>query len=337
MDIRSTIAGSLPKPVWLAEPEKLWPQWQLDGAELADAKRDATRIALFEQDRANLTYVTDGEQSRRHFVHGFLEHIDGVDFSKMARRGIRADRYKADVPTITGPVRRKGSVHLDEATFARSHTKRRLKVTLPVPMTIVDTVQDGHYGDRRSLALAFAELIREEIASLEAVGVYTVQLDEPALNAYLDEAEEWGMEAIDACVRDAGCRTAVHVCYGYGIAANIEWKQSLGATWDQYQRVLPLLSKTRIDEISIELAGSHVPPHVLRAIVGKDAAVGVIDVATDYVETPEDVVATLNVARTYLPDDRIIASTNCGMAPMRRDVAYANLQALGAGVALANS
>lgn len=337
MDIRSTIAGSLPEPHWLAEPERLWPQWRLEGAELADAKRDATRIALVEQERAGITCVTDGEQSRRHFVHGFLAHIDGVDFSKMVRRGIRADRYEADVPTITRAVRRVGSAQLDEASFARRHTKRRLKVTLPGPMTIVDTVQDEHYGNRRELALVFAQLIREEIASLEAVGVYVVQLDEPALNAYLDDAEDWGMEAIDACVRDARCRTAVHVCYGYGIAANIEWKRSLGQSWDQYERLLPLLAQTKVDELSIELAGSRVPPAVLATVGRKDIAVGVIDVATDYVESAQDVVATIDVARRHLPDDRIIASTNCGMAPMRRDVAYAKLQALGAGVNLANT
>ncbi|MBV8222454.1 MAG: methionine synthase, partial [Candidatus Eremiobacteraeota bacterium] len=311
--------------------------WRLDGPALADAKRDATRIALFEQDRAGITCVTDGEQSRRHFVHGFLAHVEGVDFTKMVRRGIRADRYEADVPTITGPVRRVGPVHLDEATFARRHTKRRLKITLPGPMTIADTVYDAHYGDRRALAMAFAALLREEIAALESVGVYTVQLDEPALNSYLDDAEAWGMQAIDAAVRDAMCRTAVHVCYGYGVAANIEWKRSLGASWDQYERLLPLLSKTSIDEISIELAGSRVPPGVLAEVKGKDIALGVIDVATDRVETPEDVVATINIGRDYLPDERIIASTNCGMAPMRRDIAYAKLQALGAGVALANA
>ncbi|HZV79138.1 MAG TPA: methionine synthase [Candidatus Binatus sp.] len=337
MEIRSTIAGSLPKPSWLAEPETLWAKWSLDGPALADAKRDATRIALFEQDRAGITCVTDGEQSRQHFVHGFLTHIEGVDFSKMARRGIRADRYEADVPTITGPVRRVGPAHLDEATFARRHTKRRLKVTLPGPMTIVDTVFDAHYKDRRELAMAFAALIREEIQALESVGVYMVQLDEPALNAYLDEAEHWGMEAIDAAIRDVFCRTAVHVCYGYGIKANIEWKQSLGPSWDQYERLLPLLSKTNVDELSIEFAGSHVPAGVLAMTGRKDVAIGVIDVATDRVETPDEVVATINSARAYLPDERIVASTNCGMAPMRRDIAYAKLQSLGAGVALANS
>jgi 5-methyltetrahydropteroyltriglutamate--homocysteine methyltransferase len=335
--IRSTIAGSLPKPHWLAETEKLWPQWRLSGPDLDDAKRDAVRIALYEQERARIDCVTDGEQARRHFVHGFLERIDGVDFSKMVTRGIRADRYEAQVPTITGAVHRHGSIEMDDAAFARSLTRHLLKVTIPGPMTIVDTVFDAHYGDRRTAALAFAALIRDEIASLVSIGVDVVQLDEPAFNAYLDEVAQWGIEALDACVRDAGCRTAVHVCYGYGIKANIEWKQSLGETWDQYEVLLPLLSRSLVDEISIELAGSGVPPDVLSAVSGKDVAVGVIDVASDIVESPRDVVATIDVARRYLPDERIIASTNCGMAPMRRDIAYAKLQALGAGVALANS
>lgn len=335
--IRSTIAGSLPKPHWLAETEKLWPQWRLAGPDLDDAKRDAVRIALYEQERAGIDCVTDGEQARRHFVHGFLERIDGVDFSKMVTRGIRADRYQAEVPTVTGPVQRHGAVELDDAAFARSLTRRFLKVTIPGPMTIVDTVYDAHYGDRRIAALAFAGLIREEIASLVSIGVDVVQLDEPAFNAYLDEVAQWGIEALDACVRDAGCRTAVHVCYGYGIKANIEWKRSLGATWDQYAHLLPLLSGSQVDEISIELAGSRVPPEVLSTVKGKDVAVGVIDVANEAVESPRDVAAVIDVARRYLADERIIASTNCGMAPMRREVAYAKLQALGAGVALANS
>jgi 5-methyltetrahydropteroyltriglutamate--homocysteine methyltransferase len=335
--IRSTIAGSLPKPHWLAETEKLWPQWRLAGPDLDDAKRDAVRIALYEQERAGIDCITDGEQARRHFVHGFLEHIDGVDFSKMMTRGIRADRYQAEVPTVTGPVHRHGAVELDHAAFARSLTRRFLKVTMPGPMTIVDTVYDAYYGDRRSAALAFASLIRDEIASLVSIGVDVVQLDEPAFNAYLEETAQWGVEALDACVRDAGCRTAVHVCYGYGIKANIEWKQSLGATWDQYAQLLPLLSRSQVDEISIELAGSRVPPEVLSKVSGKDVAIGAIDVASDVVESPRDVAAVIDVARRYLPDERIVASTNCGMAPMRREVAYAKLQSLGAGVALANS
>ena len=334
--IRSTIVGSLPKPAWLAETEKLWPQWRLEGPELADAKRDATRIALFEQERAGIDCVTDGEQSRRHFVHGLLEHIDGVDFSRMVVRPIRAGRYEAQVPTVTGDVHRRGSVHMDEAVFARTHTSQRLKVTMPGPMTIADTVFDAHYGDRRALAMAFASILKDEIASLVSVGVDVVQLDEPAFNAYLDDVGEWGVEALKASVAAAGCRTAVHVCYGYGIAANIEWKKTLGDRWDQYAVILPLLSRSGVDEISIELAGSRVPPEVLRGVERADVAVGVIDVASERVESPEDVKAVIDVARRYLPDERIIASTNCGMAPMRRETAYAKLHSLGAGTQLAS-
>lgn len=334
--IRTTIAGSLPKPSWLAETEKLWPNWRLEGPALADAKRDATRIALFEQERADIECVTDGEQSRRHFVHGFLEHIEGVDFSKMVRGPIRNGRYEADLPMVTGELRRGGPVHMDEAAFARSHTRRRLKMTMPGPMTIADTVVDAHYGDRRSLAMAFAAIIKEEIASLVSVGVDVVQLDEPAFNSYLSEVEAWGIEALKAAIADAGCRTAVHVCYGYGVQANIEWKKTLGDRWDQYAVVLPLLAHSGVDEISIELAGSRVPPKVLASVERADVAIGVIDVATDRVESPDDVRKVIDLARRYLPDERIIASTNCGMAPMRRDTAYAKLQALGAGARLAS-
>ena len=332
--IATTIAGSLPKPGWLAETERLWPQWKLDGAALAEAKRDAIELALAEQDRAGIDVVTDGEQGRRHFVHGFLETLEGIDFTKIVRKGIRADRYQADLPTITGPVRRTRPVHLDEARFARGLTGRKLKITLPGPMTIVDTLHDVHYGDRKKAAFAFAEALRAEIEELAAAGVDAVQLDEPAFNVYFQELEDWGIAALDACVRGVGCATAVHVCYGYGIPANVDWKQSLGEAWDQYAVVLPLLAQSTLDEISIELAGSRVPPEVLARTGDKRVAVGVIDVATEVVETPHDVRATLQTARRYLPAERIVASTNCGMAPMNRDVAHRKLHALGAGARL---
>ena len=327
----TTIAGSLPKPPWLAETEKLWPQWRLSGPQLEEAKRDATRIAIFEQERAGIDTVTDGEQSRRHFVHGFLEQIEGVDFSKMVRKGIRADRYQADVPTIVGAVRRRGPVHVEDCRFARALTNRKLKITIPGPMTIVDTLYDAHYGDRKKAAFAFARVIREEIEDLATAGVDVVQLDEPAFNVYLDDVEEWGVEALDACIEGVRCLTAVHICYGYGIKANVDWKTGLGPTWDQYGRILPVVSQSRIDQVSIEFAGSRVPPEALSKVTGKDVAVGVIDVASEEVETPEAVAATLESACKYLPSERILASTNCGMAPMRREIAYGKLHALGAG------
>lgn len=335
--IATTIAGSLPKPSWLAQTERLWPQWQLEGAALDEAKRDATELAIAEQTRAGIDVVTDGEQSRRHFVHGFLEHLEGVDFTKIVRKGIRADRYQADLPTIAGPVHRSRPVHVDEARFARSLTDRKLKITIPGPMTIVDTLHDAYYQDRRKAAFAFADAIRAEIEELAAVGVDVVQLDEPAFNVYFQELEDWGVAALDACVRGVTCSTAVHVCYGYGIQANIEWKHGLGSEWDQYAIVLPLLAQSTLDEISIELAGSRVPAEVLGQAGDKRVAVGVIDVATDVVETPEDVHATLMTARHYLPPERIVASTNCGMAPMNRTIAKRKLCALVEGARLVHA
>jgi 5-methyltetrahydropteroyltriglutamate--homocysteine methyltransferase len=333
--IRTTIAGSLPKPAWLAQTERLWPEWQLAGAALEEAKRDAIELAVAEQARAGIDTVTDGEQARRHFVHGFLESIEGIDFTKLVRKGIRDDRYEADLPTIVGPVRRMRAVHVDDARFARSLTGHKLKVTIPGPMTIVDTLHDVYYGERKKAAFAFAEIIRAEIEELAAAGVDLVQLDEPSFNVYFQEVEEWGIDAVNACVRGVSCETAVHVCYGYGIKANLEWKETLGNEWDQYAIVLPLLSQSDVDELAIELAGSHVPPEVLSKTGDKRVAVGAIDVASDIIETPEDVLATLTTALRFVPRERLVASTNCGMAPMNRSIAYGKLEALGAGALLA--
>ena len=333
----TTIAGSLPKPQWLADPEKLWPDWHLAGDALRDAQHDAVRVALFEQTRAGIDVVTDGEQSRRHFVHHFAGSLEGVDRTKLQRRGIRADRYEADCPTIVGPVHRYRSVHADDMRFARANTDRKLKVTLPGPMTIVDTLVDEHYGSREKAAFAFARALRNEIEELAEIGVDVVQIDEPAFNVYFDDVETWGLAALDACVAGVSCETAVHVCYGYGVPANVAWKRALGDEWNQYAFLFPLLAQTAIGGVSFELAGSHVPERVLGMLGEKKAIVGVIDVASNEIETPEAVAATIGVARRYLPDDRIACSTNCGMAPMPRDVAYAKLHALGAGVALART
>jgi 5-methyltetrahydropteroyltriglutamate--homocysteine methyltransferase len=336
MPFRTTIAGSLPKPAWLAEPERIFPTWRLEGADLEEAQRDAVRIAIGEQLRAGVDTVTDGEQARKHFVHGFAERLGGVDAAKRRNRGIRADRYEAVCPTVTGEVRRTSPIHLDDVRFARTLTSGELKITIPGPMTLVDTVVDEAYGNRKDLAFAFARAIREEIVDLVKAGVDVVQLDEPAFNVYFDEVAEWGVEAVDAAFADATCTKAVHVCYGYGIPANDAWKANLGERWDQYAHVLPLLARSSVDQISIELAGSHVPPDVLRLAGTKTIAIGVIDVASDRIETPDDVAATIALAQRYLPDERIVCSTNCGMAPMRRDVAYAKLHSLAEGALLAS-
>jgi len=331
----TTIAGSLPKPSWLAEPNRLWAPWRLSGTELDAAKLDATLLAIKEQEDAGVDVVSDGEQSRQHFVHGFLELVEGIDFARKVEMGIRADRYKAMVPTVVGPLRLRGRVHAAEARLARAHTNRTLKFTLPGPMTIVDTIADAHYGDRVALAMAFADLLNEEARGLEADGVDVVQFDEPAFNVYMEAVQEWGIAALHRAIEGLTCRTAVHICYGYGIQANIDWKASLGGEWRQYEAIFPALAASRIDQVSVECRSSRVPLSLLELLQGKDVLVGVIDVATDAVETPQDVAATIAAVMRHVPADRIIACTNCGMAPMARDVAAAKLAALVQGAALA--
>jgi len=331
----TTIAGSLPKPPWLAEPNKLWAPWKLAGADLEVAKGDATLLAIKEQEDAGIDIVTDGEQSRQHFVHGFLEFVEGIDFARRVEMGIRKERYKALVPTVVGPLRLSGRVHGTEARLARAHTRRRVKFTLPGPMTIVDTIADAHYGDRVKMAMAFAELLNEEARALQADGIDVIQFDEPAFNVYMDEVRDWGIAALHRAIDGLTCKTAVHICYGYGIKANIDWKASLGGEWRQYETIFPALAGSRIDQVSVECRNARVPPSLLTLLAGKDVLLGVIDVATDVVETPEDVVATIEGVLPFVPRDRLIACTNCGMAPMRRDIAFAKLVALAQGGALA--
>ena len=332
--LETTIAGSLPKPSWLAEPGVLWAPWRLDGEALAEGTRDATLIALKLPEDAGIDIVSDGEQSRQHFVHGFLESVEGIDFGRRVRMGIRNNRYEALVPTVTGKLRRKGAVHAREAMIARLHTNRRLKFTLPGPMTIVDTVADGHYGDREAMAMAFAELLNEEARELAAVGVDVIQFDEPAFNVYLDEVVAWGVEALHRAAEGLRCTTAVHICYGYGIPANIDWKTSLGAEWRQYERIFPALAASRIDQVSLECANSHVPIELLGLLAGKDVLVGAIDVASNRAETPEEVAAVIERALRFVPAERLFPCTNCGMAPLDRTLATQKLAALAAGAAL---
>src|SRR5215470_14800776 len=331
----TTIAGSLPKPSWLAEPGKLWAPWRLTGAELNTAKLDATLLAIKLQEHAGIDIVTDGEQSRQHFVHGFLESIIGIDFAKRVEMGIRNNRYKAMVPTVTGPLSLHSRVHATEARFARVHTGKKLKLTLPGPMTIVDTIADGYYGDRIKMAFAFADALNQEVRALEAEGVDVIQFDEPAFNVYMSEATDWGIAALHRAAAGLTCITAVHICYGYGIPANVEWKATLGDTWRQYEQVFPALAKSRIGQVSLECRNSKVPIELLGLLADKDVLLGVIDVATETVETPEEVAAVIEEALRYVPREHIIPCTNCGMAPMRREIAASKLIALGAGATLA--
>jgi 5-methyltetrahydropteroyltriglutamate--homocysteine methyltransferase len=332
----TAIAGSLPKPAWLAETGKLWPKWQAEGAALDQAKLDATLLWIKAQEDAGLSVIGDGEQSRQHFVHGFLERVAGIDFEHKVEMGIRNDRYKAMVPQVVAPLALTGRVHGTEARFLRAHTTRRIKFTLPGPMTIVDTVADRFYGDRVKLAFAFAELLNQEALALQADGVDVVQFDEPAFNVYMADAADWGVMALERAAQRLTCTTAVHICYGYGIQANIDWKKTLGDEWRQYEQILPALAASSIDQVSLECIHSQVPAELMALLKGKDVMVGVIDVADERVETPEEVADTIGRALQFVPRQHLIACTNCGLAPMPRAVAEAKLAALAAGARLAD-
>ncbi|MFM8755591.1 MAG: methionine synthase [Limnohabitans sp.] len=333
---RTAIAGSLPKPAWLAETHKLWPQWKAQGDDLLRAKADATLLWVKLQEDAGLEVIGDGEQARQHFVHGFLEQVEGIDFEHKVKMGIRNNRYDAMVPQVVAPLRLKGRVHAFEAQLTRAHTHKKVKFTLPGPMTIVDTVADRFYGDKVRMAMAFAELLNQEALALQADGVDIIQFDEPAFNVYMQEAADWGVRALERAAEGLTCTTAVHICYGYGIQANIDWKNSLGHEWRQYEKVFPALAQSSIDQVSLECFHSHVPPDLMKLLDGKDVMVGVIDVASDAIETPEQVADTIGLALQFVPRKHLIACTNCGLAPMDRDVAEAKLRVLAEGARLAD-
>ena len=307
----TTIAGSLPKPEWLAEPNTLWAPWKSKGDELARAKRDATMLAVKLQEDAGVDIVTEGEQARQHFVHGFLEKVEGIDFAHKVEMGIRKDRYKAMVPQVVAPLTLRGRVHADEARVARTHTTRKLKFTLPGPMTIADTVADKYYGDKVKMAFAFAELLNNEAKALQADGVDVIQFDEPAFNVFMDEVSDWGIKALERAAEGLTCTTAVHICYGYGIKANTDWKQTLGSEWRQYEDIFPAIAKSPIQQVAIECRNSKVPLDLLALLPGKVVQAGVIDVASDTVETAEDVVqgdrggVEIRAAQQHRRDDEL--------------------------------
>jgi len=331
--LATTIAGSLPKPSWLAEPEKLWAAWKLEGDTLAEGKRDAVRLALDMQEQSGIDIVTDGEQTRRHFVNGYMERLQGIDFKNLKTVRIR-NRYDANVPRVVGPVTRPAPVHAQDMKFLRAATKKAVKFTLPGPMTMVDTLYDEHYGSREKLAMAFAGILNQEARELAAAGADLVQFDEPAFNVYFDEVRDWGIAALETARKGVSCKTAVHICYGYGIEANIVWKKSLGNEWRQYEQTFPLLAKSSIDQVSLECANSRVPIDLIALLEGKDVLVGAIDVATTRVESPEDVARVIREALKHVPRERLYPCTNCGMVPLAREVAAGKLAALGAGAAL---
>ena len=323
-------AGSLPKPSWLAKPGTLWSPWNLQNDALIDGKRDALRLSLHEQQHIGIDIISDGEQTRQHFVTTFIEHLSGVDFENRQTVKIR-NRYDASVPTVVGPVRRPRSVFVEDAAFLRHQTRQPIKWALPGPMTMIDTLYDDYYRSRQKLAWEFATILNQEAKELEAVGIDIIQFDEPAFNVFFNEVSDWGIACLQRAIEGLKCETVVHICYGYGIKANTDWKKTLGSQWRQYEEVFPQLRQSNIDIISLECHNSHVPIELLELIHGKKVMVGAIDVATNSIETPEEVAATLRAALDYVDLEKLYPCTNCGMAPLSREVARGKLNALHAG------
>ncbi|MGC0270244.1 methionine synthase [Glutamicibacter soli] len=329
----TSIVGSLPKPSWLSETETLWSPWKLEGSALAEGKQDAMRAAVLEQTRRGIDIISDGEQTRQHFVTTFIEHLSGVDFENKQTVLIR-DRYEASVPSVVGAVERKAPVFVEDAKFLRTLTDRQIKWTLPGPMTMVDTLHDAYYGSREKLAWEFAAILNQEAKELEAAGVDVIQFDEPAFNVFFDEVADWGVAALERACEGLKAETVAHICFGYGIKANNDWKATLGTQWRHYEKSFPLLQRSSIHTVSLESHHSNVPLEVVELVRGKRVMLGAIDVANQQIETPDEVAETLRKALAYMDADKLIPSTNCGMAPFPRDVALAKLSALSAGAAV---
>lgn len=332
----ASIVGSLPKPAWLAPPTMLKAPWRLAGADLLEAQNDAVRLAIREQEDAGLAIVTDGELRRRHYIWGFLDGLTGVDTERLAQQRSRGGRYSetTEVARITGPVERTRPVFLDACRFARDLTTRQLKVTLPGPMTIVDSVADEHYGaDRKTLAMRFARVLNAEARDLAASGADIIQFDEPCFNIYIDDVEAWGIDALEQCMDGVSARKAVHICYGYGTPAVLAWKTK-NTDWGHYGVTLPLLAKSSVDQVSVECAGSGVDVSVLRELGGKDVLLGAIDVGTEDVETPEVVAGRIRRALAHVPASQLYPCTDCGLVPRSREASQGKMRALAGGAAI---
>jgi len=336
--LRSMIVGSLPRPGWLAQPSQVYTSYRLEGDALREAQDDAVALAVRDQELAGLDLVTDGEQRRRHYIWGFCEGLTGLDFARLVKIQTRGNRYGAlvDAARVVGPVGRPRPVLLEALRFLKIQTARPVKVTLPGPMTTTDTLADEYYGSRRALANDLAKVLNDEACELAENGCDIVQFDEPCFNIYLDEVEDWGIRTLEQAARGVSAKTAVHICYGYGIPVVLAWKTK-NTDWSHYARTLPLLRTSTIDQISVECAASGVDPSVLGLARGKDLMVGVIDVGTEEVETPQIVASRIRTALEYVEPEHLFPCTDCGLVPRSRAAARGKMIALAEGARLARA
>lgn len=340
----TTVVGSLPKPVWLQEKLPLNAEgkqvhgkgaaWAFEGDLLRSAQDDAVRIAIHDQTRAGVDIISDGEQRRTSYVTYVTSRLDGFDYEVLARKWTRNRRRLAEVGRCIGAIRRKAPIAVDDLRFLIEQSSRPVKVTLPGPMTVVDSTADEFYGDERAFALAVAAALNEEARALDALGPAVIQFDEPVFSRYPEKVAAWGIEALDSCLQGIEATTCVHVCYSYpmpGVPRPIV---------DSYPVILAELEHSRVDQLALEFEASGLDPKLLELCPSKTVLFGCIDNgALDFerVESPEHVAARLLAAAEHHPPEKLQAAPDCGLVPLSIDIARGKLAAMVRGAHLARA
>jgi 5-methyltetrahydropteroyltriglutamate--homocysteine methyltransferase len=332
--LTTTVVGSYPQPDWLIDRERLGGRlpprvralelWRIDASYLEEAQNDATRLAVQDMERAGVDVITDGEMRRESYSNRFATALDGVDLNNP---GVALDRtgHENPVPRVVGPIRRTQPVEVGDVEFLRSITDRRIKITVPGPFTMTQQAQDDHYGDGRSLALAYAEAVNEELRDLKSAGADVVQIDEPYLQARPEPAREYALEAIDRALEGIEGDTVLHTCFGY---AHIVKERLTGYPF------LRELDQCRATHISLEAAQPDLDPEVLRDLPSKVIVLGVLDLGSPEAETPEVVAERIRRALEVVGPERLVPAPDCGMKYLPRELAFRKLKALVAGARL---
>jgi 5-methyltetrahydropteroyltriglutamate--homocysteine methyltransferase len=331
----TTVVGSYPQPEWLIDRERLGDRlpprvrarelWRVPEPFLEAAQDDATRLAVQDMERAGVDVITDGEMRRESYSNRFATALDGVDLDEP---GVALDRtgHENPVPRVVGPIRRREPVEVGDVQFLRSITDRRIKITVPGPFTMTHQAQDDHYGDERSLALAYADAVNAELRDLKAAGADIVQIDEPYLQARPEPAREYAVEAVDRALDGIEGDTVLHTCFGY---AHIVHDRPSGYPF------LRELNECAASHLSLEAAQPGLEPDVLRGLPDKVIVLGVLDLGSDEAETPEVVAGRIRRALEVVPPERLVVAPDCGMKYLPRELAFRKLEAMVEGARLA--
>ena len=329
----TTVVGSYPQPGWLIDRAKLGSKvprvrepglWRVEKHFLEEAQDDATILAIRDMERAGIDIVTDGEMRRESYSNRFATALEGVDIENPGRTVNRSGGYSV-VPRIAGPVKRRSPVEIDDLLFLKKHASRKTKITLPGPFTMAQQAQDDYYKDEEALAMAFAAAVNEEMKDLRKAGADVIQLDEPWLQARPDRAARYGVKAINRALKDVSGTTVVHLCFGYAAAV---------ASKPSGYSFLPQLAETTASQISIEAAQPRLDLSVLRELKNKTVMVGVIDLGTEKVETPQIVAERIRAALKHIDARLLVLAPDCGMKYLTREAAFGKLQALAEGAAI---